>query len=109
MYTEEFFYHVTTVDSANKIIEDQQITPLIGPRSVQLESEEAVWLFTSQEEADNALANWLGDEFGNEDLIMFTIAIPDDTVQIYASNHVGWESYTLDPIPLNYVIDWVYC
>ena len=59
-------YHVTRAENIGSIMKDG-LVPAIGERSEKLgEQTPAVYLFTSLENMDNALWNWLGEEFEEE-------------------------------------------
>ncbi len=60
------FYHVTpTHNLAN--IQKNGLQPNIGDRSVKLEDKAGIYLFNSLDDAENALSNWLGDEFDEDE------------------------------------------
>lgn len=60
-------FHVTTEKALPGILE-AGLLPQIGERSAQLgESEPAVFLFSSFENMENALWNWLGEVFDEEE------------------------------------------
>jgi RNA:NAD 2''-phosphotransferase len=68
-------FHVTTLQSLDSIMETG-LLPMIGPRSSKLnEPEPAVYLFPTLDHAADAIANWLGEEFDDEDeLVILEIA-----------------------------------
>ncbi len=75
------FFHVTPKQNLNSILANGLI-PQIGKRSEDIgESQEAIYLFPNFEEMDNALANWLGecfiDDDEEEDLIILQIDLPE--------------------------------
>lgn len=58
----KYGYHVTTMTNWKKI-KEEGLVPKIGYLSEKLgESSEKIYFFVSEEEADNALLNWLGEE-----------------------------------------------
>ena len=60
-------YHVTEKDSLDSILEEG-LVPRTGPRSELLgEKRDSVFLFTSFENMENALYNWLGEVFEEEE------------------------------------------
>jgi hypothetical protein len=66
----ENFYHVTTKRNLPKI----KKLGLVPSIPVDMSSEEkAVYLFKDKLDAENAAMNWLGDRFGEEDLVLLTI------------------------------------
>lgn len=73
------FYHVTRSENTPHIMRDG-LTPQVGARS-QLYGERgdggAVYLFPTKAEAENAVMNWLGDEFDEaESLDLLKIMVP---------------------------------
>ncbi len=84
-------YHVTPASNMKSIL-SQGFIPSIGERSENLgETEKAAYFFHSLEECDNALWNWLGEEFEDvdEDLVIFEVNIDekwtvfDDSGQLF--------------------------
>ena len=60
-------YHVTRESDLPSIMRDG-LVPNIGPRSAEIgERRQAVFLFRSLEDMDNALYNWLGERFEGEE------------------------------------------
>ena len=60
-------YHVTTA-SAIERIRNQGLIPAIGPRSRKAgEDRPWVYLFPDMETAEDAMANWLGDELPDDE------------------------------------------
>ena len=60
-------YHVTTLASLPAILQEG-IEPSIGPRSARInEITPAIYLFPTVDHVADALGNWLGDEFEDED------------------------------------------
>ena len=70
-------YHVTTKENAENI-KDRGLIPTIGERSRQAgETKPKVYLFRSKTDMENALMNWLADEFDdNAELVCVTFEIP---------------------------------
>lgn len=63
-------YHVSTKKTFNKI-KREGLIPKIGGRSKKFGEESAgIFLFISIEEAENALMNWLGDEFDEDEKLV---------------------------------------
>lgn len=59
-------YHVTTDESLNNILEEG-LAPHIGPRSEEMgETEPKIYLFSSKDDVENALSNWLGEQFDDD-------------------------------------------
>ena len=56
-------YHVTKKTNLNSIL-SKGLIPSIGERSLKLgESQAGIYLFPTKEDCNNALMNWLGQEF----------------------------------------------
>lgn len=68
------FYHVTTKANLNSI-QKTGLTPAIGDRSADLgEDTNRIYLFDSKESVNDALGNWLGEEFDeDEELILISV------------------------------------
>ena len=61
------YYHVTPTHNIESILKNG-IQPSIGDRSLDLgEKEPRIYLFTSIDSCKNALMNWLGNYFEDED------------------------------------------
>lgn len=91
-------YHVTLLKNLDSI-KRQGLICQIGQRSQELgETEKAVYLFPNKAYADDAVANWLGDQFDdNEDLIMLPINIGKKDVK--KTPDIDWECYSTQDIP----------
>lgn len=60
-------FHVTSSKNATKILKSS-LDPQIGPRSKKLgEAERRVYFFKSFNGARDAVSNWLGDEFDDDE------------------------------------------
>lgn len=74
------FYHLTTRRNLESI-RAWGLTPAVGDRSSALgESESRIYLFDSKESVMDALGNWLGEEF-DEDEELILLSIPADSVE----------------------------
>lgn len=74
------YFHITPKDNLDSILSDGLIAQ-IGERSLEIgERQNAVFLFPNFEEMNNALYNWFGEVFEDEDvdLIILQIDLPDD-------------------------------
>jgi hypothetical protein len=93
-------YHVTTKDKLKSIKKKGEITPSIPDDCDDIEG---VYLFTSKVHVENAVMNWLGDRFEDDDeLVLLTIDL--ENVDIQYSSNVDWEIYSKQPIPYNAII-----
>jgi hypothetical protein len=67
-----------------------------------IEDEQAVYLFKDKTEMEDAVSNWLGDKFGDdEELIVLTIN--PNGLKIHPSN-VEYEVISYEPIPWSHVV-----
>ena len=74
-------FHVTPSDTLPTILR-QGLKPSVGPRSARLNEKPAVFVFPSEEAADDALMNWLGDEFDEDtELSMLEVTVPRSWLQ----------------------------
>lgn len=68
-------YHVTPTKNLQSIAKNG-LTPTIGDRSSKIENEKnGIFLFPDKVSAEDAVMNWLGDEFEDEHLTMLKIDI----------------------------------
>lgn len=67
-------YHVTPTKNL-RLIMIYGLVPRKGPRSSKLENKKAVYLFPNLDDVENALMNWLGDEFGDEQLALLKVNV----------------------------------
>ena len=90
--SQDFFWHVTTVDALPSILQDG-LQPQIGPRSEELgESVAQVYMFGSREDMDNALSNWLGESLEDEELAIIAIARKDAPSATHQEGQFEWLS-----------------
>ena len=69
-------YHVTPTELVPQILA-AGLVPQVGPRARKLfEPEPLIYLFRSAVEAEEALMNWLGDEFPAVPLTLLEIKLP---------------------------------
>lgn len=71
--TPEILYHVTPTRNVKSILANGLI-PSIGQRSAQLETESNLFLFPTKDAAEDAVMNWLGDEFDDEPLSLLAVS-----------------------------------
>jgi hypothetical protein len=73
--TSTFVYHVTPTKNI-KSIAKQGLTPTVGDRASQIAGEKSgIYVFPDKVSAEDAVMNWLGDEFDDEPLTMLKIDI----------------------------------
>ena len=104
------YYHVTTKTNMQKI-KKQGLVPKIGPRS-QLAGEvfPYVYLFDNYETMEDAVMNWLGDLFEDDEvLVLCEVRLPKefdkslfrqgpDSFEILCSIRIPQELITFKPI-----------
>lgn len=74
----DMHYHVTEAENLASIMRDG-LMPSIGARSKALgETCEVIYFFPTEEDMDNALSNWLGEEF--EDVEIAILAVASDSI-----------------------------
>jgi len=56
------YYHITEDVNVPAIMREG-LKPQTGPRSIKMEDDDRVFLFTSEENYDNALSSWFGEEW----------------------------------------------
>ena len=98
------YYHVTPTVNIPRILE-QGLLPQTGDRALLMnEDEDAIYMFPSREDVDNALMNWLGDEFEeDEPLSLLEIELPPGMEATPTT--VQWEWAVYEPIPPEYIKD----
>lgn len=71
-------YHVTEAENLASIMRDG-LVPSIGARSKALgEMRESIYFFPTEEDMNNALSNWLGEEF--EDVEIAILNVSSDSI-----------------------------
>ncbi len=94
------FYHVTTKHNWN-LIKKQGLIPKIGERAEKIpEDKPKIYMFTDINSMEDALQNWLLDEFPeDEPLVVLKIKLPPShPIQINGS-----EVTSNSPIPKEYI------
>lgn len=103
-------YHVTPLKNL-KSIKKHGLLCKIGPRSQKIgEPVSAIYLFPDLSYANDAVANWLGDEFDDdEDLIILPINVTEADVE--RAPDIDYERASVADIPAK-LIDFdhiIYC
>lgn len=102
------YFHVTPRKNLESILENGLI-PQIGERSLEIgEPVEAVFLFPNFEEMNNALYNWFGEEFDDDEdeLIILQIDLPDNFPVYRELDDNGdefYEAHCQCDIPVEYI------
>jgi hypothetical protein len=94
-------YHVTPDHTYQTKIKRHGLIPRIGARSKNIgEPIKRIYLFGSLNACEDALMNWLGDEY--EDMGVEFVAILEvdlDGIDVERNPYVPWEYWVFDPIP----------
>lgn len=94
------YYHVTPAQNKESILQ-QGLIPQIGSNAKQIESEPAVYLFTSREYMEDALCNWMDNLFDDDDeIVIFEVNLPDDFEMTLTCD---WEVVSYKVIPPEYL------
>lgn len=96
------YFHVSS--SINReMIQTKGLIVGIGPRSEKMEeAQPAIYLFKSVEDAEDAVSNWLGEEFDeDEELDLYQVDIPSNWH--YESGENEFEIRSLQDIPAQYI------
>ena len=94
-------YHVTPTRNLPKIMQ-QGLLPKIGSRARLLnEPVKAIYLFHSQDEAADGVANWLGDAFGESTrLALLAVRVPMNAI---TEKGAGYETILTEPLPASHI------
>lgn len=97
----EKVYHVATDESWQRIRQEGLIPAIGGRSSSSSEAEPRVYLFGSRQDVDDALGNWLGEEFEDYegDLIILEVATPSAAEPTFPDAETSWEWSTTAAIP----------
>ena len=94
------YFHVSSKENLYSILENGLIAS-IGERI------EAVFLFPNKEEMDNALYNWLGEQFDDsEELVIFQIDLPSNFLvyrELDSNGEDFYEAHCYCDIPEEYI------
>lgn len=99
---QNIFYHVSPTRNADSIL-SKGLNPSIGDRSSTYEElNNAIYLFGSEDDAEDAVMNWLGDEFDDEEqLALFQVTLPSDWPIEHEEHEFEYRSK--QPIPPNLI------
>lgn len=94
-------YHITLFSNWPNI-KQHGLIPQIGPNSQALgETKPAIYLFPDLKSSNNALDNWFGDLYNDDqDLIRLTINCPNNLIQ---KSDAEYERVSYQTIPSNYI------
>ncbi len=102
------FFHITPKQNLNFTL-STGLLPQIGKRGEEAgEPQEAVYLFPNFEEMDNALANWFGECFEDDDteLVILQIDLPEGFPvcrEIDSNGDLFYEAYCTCDISEEYI------
>jgi hypothetical protein len=98
------YYHITPSKNVRKILK-RGLLPSIGDRSKKIPEElPAIYLFNNLNDLEDAVMNWLADEFNeDEELTALIISIPENNSENIIIHHDGLSSVSYDPIPAKYI------
>jgi hypothetical protein len=103
----EVFLHVTPLDNLYSIL-SKGLEPKIGTRSQKIEEKTpAIYLFNSLDDCNNALMNWLGEEFDEDygegsKVAILKISLPVSKL-FNKEDHESYETIQYDHIPAKYI------
>jgi hypothetical protein len=83
-------YHVTPAKNVKWIMQDGLIPSIGSASSSYGESEERTYLFPTVDDAEDAVSNWLGDQYEDDILALLQV----DTSGLKLRSDVAWEYYT---------------
>lgn len=101
------FYHVTLYDNVKSIL-TQGLIPKSGTRS-EVMGDHGIFMFPSIDDMNNALMNWLGEEYEEKygegvDLAALSITLPNNFPAAPTfTGDSSWEWSTQEPIPAKYI------
>lgn len=95
-------YHVTPRRNLKRILSEGLI-PRVGPRSKRLgEIEPAIYVFTSMAGVEDALMNWLGDEFADSTpVVVLRITLPQGASDESAAAYERLVRHAIAPASIN--------
>ena len=93
----QILYHVTPTRNLARIMRDG-LLPKIGPRARLIqEPVKGIYLFHSAQDAEEAVMNWLGDQFGEDtQLTLLAVQVPPGSAQVVGA---GYETILTAVIP----------
>ena len=92
-------YHVTPSSNVKSILKNG-LTPSKGSNSQDYgEEQDSVYLFPTIEDAEDALGNWLGDQYEDEDISFSLLKV--NVTGLPLKSETEWEYYTTSIISAN--------
>jgi hypothetical protein len=68
------YYHVTPTENVSRILREGLI-PQRGPLAKQMEQGEGIYLFKTMGDVNNALSNWLGEAYEEDDVPLTLLGV----------------------------------
>ena len=91
-------FHVTPESNVDSILE-QGLKPAIGRRSQELgESNPAIFLFVDVEAVENALSNWLGELFDDDQPLSLLMVDVEGLSFVEVDGVAGFEAHATLPL-----------
>lgn len=99
----DVYYHVTPYSNVPNILK-QGLLIGIGRLSQSAgEIKNRIYMFKDKTDVEDALMNWLGDEFPDERLAVLKITLPKSFKGIKQHEFANWEYVSYKPIPAKYI------
>lgn len=87
-----YMYHVTPSSNVESILKNG-LVPSTGSNSQTYgEEQDSVYLFPTADDAADALSNWLGDQYEDEDISFSLLQV--DVTGLALKSETEWEYYT---------------
>ena len=99
-HTGPVLYHVTDI----KKIPSIKKIGLLPYQNIEMSDEKGVYMFTNKDDMDQALTNWLGDRFDDDDDIMI-VTIDKNKITSKLYSEVPYEVFSKEAIPPNAIIN----
>lgn len=97
------YYHVTPAVNLSKI-RKEGLKVYRGERTKKMSDESALYAFNDLVSLEDALVNWLGDEFNEEQtLAILRIDLPEGEFDVSQTEHAGFEFKIKEDIPPKYI------
>lgn len=98
------FFHITRHENLPSIMR-KGLIPQTGERSRKIgEDLDGIYLFESKEMAEDALMNWLSDEYDEyESLTMLKVTIPPNSMDVFGIVFDGFSYVAFKAIPPEYI------
>ncbi len=98
LFENRTFFHVTPSENVESILSGG-LVPRTGARSEKL-GDHGIFLFRSAEDAEDAVMNWMGDEFGEDEPLTLLRVVLSDGAE---TSEEAFEVVCHEPIPANQI------